>query len=727
MLEKEKQNSFKVKFEYLDKTFHNNPKESIIIADMLLQQVTVEKDEAYYLRLLYIKMSSFYTMDSYEETTDEAIKLLDIASNIGNKNYIVKAHNTFGNLYLSLDLLDEAMDSYNTAIKVNNKIEDKDNESRLLNNIGEVYNRLGSFEKALDYYNLSLEVCNEVNEVQGAAISYLNMGDVYQKIGDYENAKKYLVKALEMSNQVNDFESKMHYASLYGEICFKEENWLESIKYYEESLSLANTIDNKGFRIKGRLQLSKINMKLNKYNLAIEHAITSITIAEEFGLNQNVSDAYEVLSEIHEKKDDLEKALFYSRNYFKNSKIIDKENYERVLRGVNIKFKMEQIYKEKEIFRLNNVELQEKNNELESLHNGFKIISEIGQDITATLNLNDILFKIYSNIAKLMDTTMFGIALYDKETGMVEYKSFLECGKRVSSHGTHVSDASSLASWCVRNNKPILSNEISKDYNLYSKGTNKYLGEITESIIFSPLRFENEVIGVITVQSNEPNAYKDIHLDTLTMLGSYIAIAITNSQKSYLLKQEIVENQKVRNDLESLNKKLESFSYIDPLTGISNRRRAIEFLSFELNRSIRNRSTLTVMILDIDFYKQYNDTYGHNAGDICLKRIAEILRNTLKRKIELVARYGGDEFLVIISDSTTEQSRNTAELLRNNIYSERIEHISSIHKYITVTIGCVCLVPADGSSIENIIHLADEALYMAKSKGRNRVSIIEDF
>jgi diguanylate cyclase (GGDEF)-like protein len=169
---------------------------------------------------------------------------------------------------------------------------------------------------------------------------------------------------------------------------------------------------------------------------------------------------------------------------------------------------------------------------------------------------------------------------------------------------------------------------------------------------------------------------------------------------------------------------LEKMSRIDGLTGLANRRYFDEIFHREWRRVLRNKSSLTVLLLDIDFFKKYNDSYGHLAGDDCLRQVGSVLKNSLRHAGEFVARYGGEEFVAILPFVSSEEALQVAEKLRGNIESLKITHqMSDVCEYVTVSIG-VAAVRIDKDHVPaRLVDKADNALYQAKREGRNRVVV----
>lgn len=174
--------------------------------------------------------------------------------------------------------------------------------------------------------------------------------------------------------------------------------------------------------------------------------------------------------------------------------------------------------------------------------------------------------------------------------------------------------------------------------------------------------------------------------------------------------------------LEQANRKLEQLSKIDSLTGIANRRYFEERLQQEWNFSLVKHTPLSVIMLDIDCFKQYNDNFGHIQGDTCLCQIAWVISNGIDAKQGMVARYGGEEFVVLLANSDSEKAVRIAEKLRKDVEDLAIPHpYSKVTPVITISLGVHTIIVTDGETQEQFINKADEALYKAKDQGRNQV------
>lgn len=170
-------------------------------------------------------------------------------------------------------------------------------------------------------------------------------------------------------------------------------------------------------------------------------------------------------------------------------------------------------------------------------------------------------------------------------------------------------------------------------------------------------------------------------------------------------------------------------SEIDSLTGIPNRRKFLQFLNTQWELSKKLKRSISLVILDIDFFKEFNDNYGHTAGDQCLIEIARLLIKLMDNKY-LLSRYGGDEFIAVLPQTTSAEALVIAETMRNVVLDARICHRqSSISDFVTITLGVASLIPTEELSINDFIKIADDALYDAKRNGRNKTtcrSIVAD-
>lgn len=177
--------------------------------------------------------------------------------------------------------------------------------------------------------------------------------------------------------------------------------------------------------------------------------------------------------------------------------------------------------------------------------------------------------------------------------------------------------------------------------------------------------------------------------------------------------------------LDSANQELKRLSASDGLTGIANRRMFDEQIAIEWRRARRQTSSLALLMCDVDFFKLFNDTYGHQAGDDCLRQVAGTIQNHLERPSDIAARYGGEEFGVILPETEIAGAFYVAEKIRHAIHELKLPHAGSAYGQVTVSVGIAALIPDKENSFNDLIQAADRALYRAKDAGRNRVCGID--
>lgn len=215
--------------------------------------------------------------------------------------------------------------------------------------------------------------------------------------------------------------------------------------------------------------------------------------------------------------------------------------------------------------------------------------------------------------------------------------------------------------------------------------------------------------GIVTTELQQLN----LHLDEL----------VRNRTAALEASREQIEQQK--HDLEEANRSLRLLSLKDSLTGLWNRRHYDDVVQREWDRALRHQRPLSLLLVDIDRFKAYNDCYGHIEGDVCLTLVAQAIQRCFKRSSDLVARYGGEEFVAIMPELGKQEALRMACLVQNTIEAMQLPHdCSDIVPWVTISVGVTSSVPCPDSSAAELLLKADKALYEAKSAGRNRVRFL---
>ena len=225
-----------------------------------------------------------------------------------------------------------------------------------------------------------------------------------------------------------------------------------------------------------------------------------------------------------------------------------------------------------------------------------------------------------------------------------------------------------------------------------------------------PLLEGEQFWGLLSAQSRQPRDWLSEEIRLLETVGRVVSTAI--------------QRDRLHDYLTRANRKLKRFAYLDGLTQVANRRRFEHFLHQEWRRLMREQSSLALIMVDIDHFKAYNDVYGHQAGDDCLRRVAGILRGAVQRPADMVARYGGEEFVVVLPNTDVQGAETIGEKIQILIHRAQIPHEGSrVSQSITLSLGIAALYPHPLKVPDDLISLADQALYQAKEKGRDRVVV----
>ncbi len=329
----------------------------------------------------------------------------------------------------------------------------------------------------------------------------------------------------------------------------------------------------------------------------------------------------------------------------------------------------------------------------------FETLYKLSQVISTNIRSEEIYPAIHEATSELMETEFFSISLVNESEGLIEDVYMVDRGlpSQLSSRPL----GQGLFGKVLQTGKSILFNTFEET--MVEETGAIIIGdpeedEISQSILVVPLKIGSRLVGVVSAQSYKPHAYNDTDLELLELLGANAAIAIENAR---------------------LFSEVQELAVTDPLTGLYNRRKLIELGEPEFNRSIRYERELSAVMVDCDYFKHVNDTYGHTVGDQVLRRLAEICTTTLRRS-DILARYGGDEFMVIMPETGPAAALKAAERLRRNVSSAAFETNAGPLTF-SISVGVASL-NKSCKSLDQLLERADFASYVSKDSGGNRVT-----
>ncbi|MFE4105880.1 diguanylate cyclase domain-containing protein [Almyronema epifaneia] len=326
------------------------------------------------------------------------------------------------------------------------------------------------------------------------------------------------------------------------------------------------------------------------------------------------------------------------------------------------------------------------------------LLNDIVEAINQSLDLDQVLCQTAHQLLTAFESTASFIGLWNAEThALQQVKADLAEGYQTFSEALDSIEQDPYVQTALQQTDMVVvdaSTPLADD------------SDFTIAVLIISIRFEGELKGIMGVRCQTARRWSEDEKLLLKELAAQLAIAI---QQAELYQQ-----------LQAANRKLERLANLDGLTQIPNRRCLDSYLQQEWRRLRREKSGLSLLMCDVDFFKRYNDFYGHLMGDDCLRQIAQILDRSVNRPADLVARYGGEEFAIVLPKTDLHGALHIAEHIQQAIAQASIPHLDSpLNQVVTVSLGAAELLPSLHNTPADLIAAADQALYEAKRQGRN--------
>jgi diguanylate cyclase (GGDEF)-like protein len=348
----------------------------------------------------------------------------------------------------------------------------------------------------------------------------------------------------------------------------------------------------------------------------------------------------------------------------------------------------------------NNTESHLLNKNLKDQADRLAVLYEIGKAITSTLEIDALLELIYKQLSQIISSDAYFVALYIPEGHKLEIKILIDQGNRFPCQTVDADEG--LSSLIVKRKEPLLIQDMRKEINnLPVKPIMVGEKKLSRSWLGVPMLVENELIGLLAVASYQPHAFNETDQLLLEQIAQQAVLSIQNARHH----EEVTRQAK-----------------LDSLTGVSNHNHFIERLYEESEIARSSLTPLSLIMLDIDHFKLYNDTYGHIVGDQVLRLTVQAIQSHIK-KTDTVGRWGGEEFGIILPNATTTQANMVANRIRHTLAELPLFNVEgqTIPKP-TISQGIGTL-PDHTTDIDELVIIADRALFRAKNRGRDQVAV----
>lgn len=327
---------------------------------------------------------------------------------------------------------------------------------------------------------------------------------------------------------------------------------------------------------------------------------------------------------------------------------------------------------------------------------------------------------VISETKKLINATHVSVMLLNEKTGALEA---IAAPGAEPNQKIVIRPGEGIAGHVLASGKAEIVNDVLSDSRYIQEGEN-----VVRSLLCTPLTIGDETIGVIKISNSYPVNYTAEDLKMFAALTTQAAAAIKNAllyeqlkDYSHTLEMKVAERTI---ELEKAMEELHRHATLDGLTQVANRRKFDSYLSQQWEKLAKDSLPISLILCDVDYFKRYNDTYGHQAGDDCLRKIAQAISSAVKNPAYLVARYGGEEFAVIMPNTSAKGAIHIAEAIKLELEWLKIPHAQSkVSKSITVSMGVSSTIPHKSIFPSALIAITDAALYEAKKQGRDRLIV----
>lgn len=716
LIDEYKDLSFPQLFQVIAKSEHTSVTNMNLLASFAVEKARDIQHPLFEVQSLFFLGKSLLRLGKLVESQQILLEAQTKGQHLNFPSIHIEILMGLGTIQYYLHIYDQAYSFYMQALELAIEQMDHYAQSRIYNNLGEIYREHKEYDRAVEHYQKSIDL---LADNQPRSTQYSNFCAVAIEKGEYDQAEIYAFTALDLAKSEGNRMIESVLLKNLGSIYRFKKDFAKSVQYYHESLSLYQLTNELIHMSEVYIELHFVSIDTEEYDKAKVFLQQALDYAMKVDSDMLLSKIYGHFARVYVLTKDYELGYHYKELEKQKLNHINEIERNLRLRSILTMEKMMMTHKENVELTVLTQQYREKSQLLEETLYSLQRLSDVGKMITSVLDLEQVYEIIFNQVKDLIPNDFFGIGLVDEADRMIEYKFMVEDGTRVYGAKISIDSPTSFAAYSYKKQEEILVNSKDDTYKNYVQIRTSTYGEPMNALMFVPLILQGKAIGVLSAQTRLEGVYNAQTLSTLKTLASYLSIAILNAQKSDSLRREVEQRKAAQQKLEQMNASLDKLSKIDALTGLANRRYFDDVAQMIVHNAQRLGLTLSMLMIDVDHFKEFNDEFGHLYGDAMIKLVARIIEDAVQRSSDVVARFGGDEFIVLLSDTDV----SGAELIARKMVEKLEETTQKYKQEVTLSIGIASLSVKPGIEIEDIIDLSDKALYQAKQNGRNQIVI----
>ncbi|MDK2865799.1 MAG: hypothetical protein PWP38_114 [Clostridiales bacterium] len=657
-----------------------------------------ELDDVYLkVRTLINYGKELYAVGKNEAAREIASEMYQVTSQGSFNELHMLCCNLLGNISARKGFYAMALDYYHQSLHmIETHTLRTHYRSMLINNIASLYASLKLYDSAVKYYLDALPLAIQEGNYDAQFLIHYNLGDIYARQRQSEKlaeTEQILMQMTQSTCQENFYLGLYRlvaakHARINGETGIAEALLASTLKIEEDPVT----------RLECYIEKALCAYAEKHYDLALHDAKLALAQVNEAG-------EFEFEREVLQMLCDIAIAMG-------NAEIT--ASYQQILIALDETFIARM--NEMTIFQIREksaVKIENRLNEnAVNLLKNMQMIYDISQEITKEQDYDKIFRLIIQKLVSFLNFDALVIGLYNDEKRVIYNRMMYHRQEISKSYDVYLDNKSSLATWCIRHKQEIYTGFNShltlKDFEPLQMNFPD-LEVPYESVFYLPLYDEENIIGVFSLQKFERDGFDHYELEMIRTIGAYIAIAIANALKTQELKR--------------LNSALEALSRRDNLSGLANRHALNEDLKTYFAPASR-KQRISVIMIDIDYFKEFNDRYGHLEGDMVIRKTSEIIQRHIEDLDARAYRYGGDEFLILAREVSFDIIEMVCEMIQRDIRMLSIRHDdSNIDGIVTLSIGIASYEDEYLEAGEDVLLKgADSAVYDAKGNGRNCIA-----